>query len=105
FEPVNVIGRQYAEAQTAMAGAERVFSVLDLKPDWVDAENAVELPRLAGRVEFKSVGFEYVPNKPVLLDVSFIAEPGQTVALVGHTGGGKSTIINLIAKFYQPVSG
>ena len=106
FQPVQVIGMQYNQALTAMAGAERVFKLLDRPPDWQDEPDARPLPpRTAGRVEFREIGFAYDPGKPVLNGISFVAEPGQTVALVGHTGSGKSSIINLVTKFYLPSEG
>jgi ATP-binding cassette subfamily B protein len=105
FGPIQSLGDQYNAALTAMAGAERVFTLLDTVPEWSDPPDAVVLPAIRGQVEFRGVSFEYVPGRPVLSEVSFQAEPGQTVALVGHTGSGKSTIINLIAKFYLPTAG
>lgn len=116
FAPLAVIANQYNQALIAMAGAERVFRLIDQTPDWSDAPDATDLPdprRLsvgraapAGvRVEFDRVGFSYVPGRPVLDDITFTAEPGQTIALVGHTGSGKSSIINLVAKFYLPDRG
>jgi ATP-binding cassette subfamily B protein len=105
FAAIPNIGNQYNQALTAMAGAERVFSLLDTRPDWQDAEDARELPEIAGAVELRELGFEYVPGRPVLHQVSLSVQPGQTVALVGHTGSGKSTIVNLIAKLYLPSSG
>jgi ATP-binding cassette subfamily B protein len=105
FGPVPVLGSQYNNALTAMAGAERVFGLLDTKPDWSDAEDAHDLPRLVGKVEVRNLAFEYLPGQAVLNDISFTAEPGQTIALVGHTGSGKSTIIKLISKLYLPTRG
>jgi ABC-type multidrug transport system fused ATPase/permease subunit len=105
FDPVQSIGNQYNQALTAMAGAERLFRLLDQEPDWRDAPDARPLPALRGRVEFQSVHFEYQPNRPVLADISFVAEPGQTVALVGPTGSGKTTIAALLQKFYLPARG
>lgn len=108
FSPIAVIGNQYNQALVAMAGAERVFRLIDTKPDWEDASDAIPLPAAPGqglRVEFKGVSFGYDPRRLVLHDVSFAVEPGQTVALVGHTGSGKSSIINLVAKFYLPTHG
>lgn len=105
LDPVATMGNQYNVAVTSMAGAERIFKLLDRKPDFVDPPDAVPLPPLKGKVEFKHVHFEYEPGKPVLRDVSFSAEPGQTIALVGHTGSGKTSIINLISKFYLPQKG
>ncbi|MBN8628480.1 MAG: ABC transporter ATP-binding protein, partial [Planctomycetes bacterium] len=108
FQPILALGEQYNAALTAMAGAERIRELLETKPDWEDAseEAAKVVPGdFAGRVEFDGVGFEYDAGVPVLHDVSFAAEPGQTVALVGHTGSGKTSIINLVAKFYLPTTG
>jgi ATP-binding cassette subfamily B protein len=105
LSPIPTLGNLYNSALTAMAGAERVLKLLDTPPDWEDAPPARPLPRLQGRVEFRQVYFEYVPGRPALRDISFVAEPGQTVALVGHTGSGKSSIINLLAKFYLPTTG
>ena len=105
FEPVQIIGNQLNQALTAMAGAERLFRLLDQKPEWVDAADAQPLPTIHGRVEFKDVRFEYTPNRAVLADISFVAEPGQTIALVGHTGSGKTTLVGLLQKFYRPSAG
>lgn len=120
FAPIQVLGNQYTQALIAMAGAERVFRLLDMKPDWQDAPDAIDLPDPRGnpqmpkgqipkntgaKVEFRNVSFGYEPGRPVLRDISFTAEPGRMVALVGHTGSGKSTIINLVSKFYLPSEG
>jgi len=119
FHPIQVLANQYNHALVSMAGAERVFRLIDLEPEWSDAPDAVALPDprvvaagvapaadAAGlRVEFRDVTFSYVKDTPVLHGVSFEARPGQTVALVGHTGSGKSSIINLVSKFYLPDSG
>ena len=105
FSPIQILGNQYNQALTAMAGAERVFALLDQPPEWQDAADAVALPPIAGRVELKNVTFGYDANRPVLHDVSLLAEPGQSIALVGRTGSGKSSLINLITRFYLPQSG
>lgn len=146
FAPISIIGNQYNQALIAMAGAERVFRLIDTKPDWEDDPAAVPLPDprapepqvtsgkeqgtrpepsnpspdtcdlkldtspTAGpsagmRIEFRDVTFGYDLAKPILHGISFVAEPGQTVALVGHTGSGKSSIINLVSKFYLPTRG
>ncbi|MGF1656391.1 MAG: ABC transporter ATP-binding protein [Verrucomicrobiales bacterium] len=105
FSPVQTLGNQYNNALTAMAGAERVFRLLDAEPDWQDPPEAKPMRRFQGRVEFRNVTFGYDPNLPVLFDVDLIAEPGQSIALVGHTGSGKSSIINLLCKFYLPQQG
>ncbi len=101
----STLGRMYNQALTAMAGAERVFNLLDTKVEKIDDEDASQLPPIEGWVQFKGVTFGYDPKKPVLHDLTFTADPGQTIALVGHTGSGKSSIINLITKFYVPQSG
>jgi ATP-binding cassette subfamily B protein len=105
FDPVQVIGNQLNQAFMAMAGAERLFRMLDQKPEWQDAADAKPLPTIRGRVEFQAVHFEYKPGRPVLTDISFAAEPGQLVALVGHTGSGKTTLVALLQKFYLPAGG
>ena len=105
FDPVQIIGNQLNQALTAMAGAERLFRMLDQAPAWSDTPQARPLPTINGRVEFEAVDFEYQPGRPVLTDISFTVEPGQTVALVGHTGSGKTTIVSLIQKFYLPTGG
>lgn len=105
FNPISVLGTQYNQALTAMAGAERVFALLDLRPSWVDPPNAVKLGPIRGRVELRGVSFGYDPERPVLSDIDLHVEPGQSVALVGKTGSGKTTLLGLIAKFYQPSRG
>lgn len=104
LSPVAALGNQYNNAVTAMAGAERVFKLLDREPEFIDPPDAVHVD-IRGRVEFRDLTFGYDPAKPVLHEVNFTAQPGQTVALVGHTGSGKSSIINLISKFYLPTKG
>ena len=105
LSPIPILGNLYSAALTAMAGAERVFVLLDEPPEWQDAPTAQPLVTLQGRVEFRNVTFRYVPDRDALNDVSFVAEAGMAVALVGQTGGGKSTLANLIAKFYLPTDG
>ena len=154
FSPIAIIGNQYNQALVAMAGAERVFRLIDTPPDWEDAPDAADLPDprrqasesesesergkpkeeppaagppslspslslspspspllslrpapAGARVEFRHVYFGYDPARLVLHGIDFTAEPGQVVALVGHTGSGKSSIVNLVAKFYLPTQG
>jgi ATP-binding cassette subfamily B protein len=108
FSPITIIGNQYNQALVAMAGAERVFRLIDTPMDWVDdpAASALERPEGRGaRVEFRGVSFAYNPPKYVLHGVNFAAEPGQSVALVGHTGSGKTSVVNLVSKFYLPTQG
>ncbi len=105
FSPVTVLGNMFNEALSAMAGAERVFSVLDTQPEWTDPADAVAPDHLEGRVELRDVDFAYEPGRPVLHRVSFTAEAGQCIAIVGATGSGKSTVAGLIAKFHLPDEG
>jgi ATP-binding cassette, subfamily B, bacterial len=105
LQPLANLGNQYTQAVVALTGAERVFRVLDRQPDFTEPPDAMDLPPIQGRVEFRQLNFEYVPGRPVLRGINFVAEPGQTIALVGHTGSGKSSILNLISKFYLPTSG
>lgn len=105
FTPVQILGTQYNQALAAMAGAERVFGILDQKPQWSDIDNAVALPELQGRLTVENVTFAYESGTIVLHDISFDIFPGQRVALVGPTGSGKSTILSLLARFYLPTRG
>jgi ATP-binding cassette, subfamily B, bacterial len=105
MNPIINLGNFLMQLMQAMAGAERVFSLLDLKPEVTDVPQAMDLPRIAGDVVFDHVTFGYSPERPVLHDICFHADPGQMVALVGHTGSGKSSIISLIARFYVPQQG
>jgi ATP-binding cassette subfamily B multidrug efflux pump len=105
FHPIQQLAQLYAQLQSALAGAERIFELLDAQPDLTDAPDAVEMPPIAGRVALDGVSFHYKPEEPVLRDVTLVAEPGQTVALVGPTGAGKTTLVNLIGRFYEAVDG
>jgi ATP-binding cassette subfamily B protein len=105
MNPVITLGAFYNQLMMAMAGAERVFGLFELKPEVQDIPDARPLPRLRGNVRFENVVFGYNPDRPVLHEINFEAMPGQMVALVGPTGGGKSSIISLIARFYQPHKG
>jgi ATP-binding cassette subfamily B protein len=105
FGPLASIGTIYNQALAAMAGAERVFHLLDTEPEFCDPPNAIVLPPIRGQVEFRDLSFGYDPKHLVLHNINFTAMPGQTVALVGHTGSGKSSLIHLISKFYLPTSG
>ncbi|MFO1021947.1 MAG: ABC transporter ATP-binding protein [Planctomycetales bacterium] len=104
FTPISGLGTQYNQALTAMAGAERIFRILDTPCDWQETEGAKQVP-IKGRVEFRDLCFSYQPGRPVLHGLNFSVRPGECVALVGHTGSGKTSIINLISKFYLPESG
>ena len=105
FGPIFDLTNFYNTIQSAFAAAERIFEILDVKPEIRDREDAVEIPPIKGEIEFRNVTFEYKPGKPVLRNVSFHIKPKETVALVGPTGAGKSTIIKLICRFYEPKSG
>jgi ATP-binding cassette subfamily B protein len=103
--PLNQIANLFNTMMAALAGAERIFEVLDTQPAIADAEDAVALETLGGEVQFENVSFGYDPEEPVLKDINFWAEPGMTIALVGPTGAGKTTIINLLTRFYDIDSG
>jgi len=105
YQPIGMLARVTEDLQQAIAGADRVFEILDTDPDIKDAPGAVNLKNCAGNVRFEHVCFHYEEDKPVLHDISFTAKAGQMIALVGPTGVGKTTIINLIARFYDPVAG
>ena len=104
-QPIQQISVLWGNIQSAIAGAERIFGILDVKPAIVDDPNAKEMTVIDGKVEFKDVTAEYKEGEPVLKGVNFIAQPGQTIALVGPTGAGKTTIINLIPRFYDVTAG
>lgn len=104
-QPISQISVMWTNIQSAIAGAERIFSLLDTAPDLEDKLNAVRMPPIQGRVEFEHVEAEYEPGELVLNDVNLVAEPGQTIAIVGPTGAGKTTIANLIPRFYDVKSG
>jgi ATP-binding cassette, subfamily B, bacterial len=104
FDPIQQLSQLYATFQSAMAALEKIFGVLDTEPRLADAPDAVELPPIRGEVELRGVGFAY-DRVPVLEDVDLHIRAGETVALVGTTGAGKSTLAKLIARFYDPVEG
>jgi ATP-binding cassette subfamily B multidrug efflux pump len=104
-QPVTQIAAMWTNVQSAVAGGERIFGLLDTVPDLQDEPEARTLPPISGRVEFSRVWAEYEPGQPVLRDVNLVAEPGQTIAIVGPTGAGKTTMANLIPRFYDVTSG
>ncbi|MCQ3936689.1 MAG: ABC transporter ATP-binding protein [Chloroflexi bacterium] len=104
-QPIQQIAVLWTNIQNAIAGAERIFNILDEKPAVTDKPNATTMPPIKGLVEFENASHSYEDGVPVLRDVSFTAQPGQTIAIVGPTGAGKTTIINLIPRFYDVTSG
>ena len=104
FEPIQVLAEQFGTLQSALASAEKIFSVLDEKPEIVNPEHPVEV-NINGLIEFKDVWFAYEKDNWILKNVSFVIEPGQKVAFVGATGAGKSTILNLIGRYFDIQSG
>jgi ATP-binding cassette, subfamily B, bacterial len=101
--PIIVISQQIAQIQAGSAATERIFSLIDLESE-IKVGN-LKLNKMKGKIEFKDVSFEYVPGEPVYENLNIVIEPGQTIALVGHTGAGKTTIVSLLARFYEIQSG
>ena len=89
------------EFQSAFSAAERVFRIIDENPESADAKDAIELKNVEGNVELRHVDFSYVPGTPILKDINIKAQAGKTIAIVGPTGAGKTTIINLLMRFYD----
>ena len=101
FNPIQTLAEQFDMLQQSFAGAEKIFGILDMVPQVVDEEDAIELDEIRGEIEFKDVWFAYKPDEWVLQGVSFHVEPKQTVAFVGSTGSGKTTILSLICRNYD----
>ncbi|MDF2802860.1 MAG: yknV [Anaerocolumna sp.] len=105
WRPIMNLSNFYNQLVTNISGAERIFEIMDTKPEIKDSENVTELPEINGKVTFDHVSFSYDEDTQVLNDVSFVINPGETIALVGPTGAGKTTIVNLISRFYDIQSG
>jgi ATP-binding cassette subfamily B protein len=105
FRPIQILSQFYTQAQSALAGLDRIFVLLDEPSQLNDSPNATQMPPIQGTVTFENVTFGYTPNQLVLKGVNLEAQPGQMIALVGQTGAGKSTIINLILRFYDVTGG
>ena len=105
YTPIKGIGKNYNNMQVSFLAIERILEILQIEPKIKDAENPVPFNKVEDGIEFENVTFEYVEDAPVLKNISFKAKAGQTVALVGNSGGGKSTIVNLLPRFYDPQKG
>ena len=105
FRPIQLASQVYTQAQAALAGGERIYNILDEEPEPSAPPGTPKLDSVEGRIEFENVSFAYEPDRPVLQNVDFRVAPGQTVALVGPTGAGKTTIANLIPRFYDASAG
>jgi len=103
--PIQEMARVFSEMQQAIASAERVFALMDTRPDIRDEEEALEQAAFRGEVEFRDVSFHYKEDDPVLTNFSLSVQAGETVAIVGPTGGGKTTLVSLISRYYEPVEG
>jgi ATP-binding cassette subfamily B protein len=103
--PVQEMARVFAEMQQAVASGERIFSLIDAVPDIVDKPGAYDVEHLRGDIVFEKVDFQYEEGKPILSDFNLHVRHGETIALVGPTGGGKSTIVNLLCRFFEPTGG
>ena len=101
FDPIQTLAEQFDTLQSAFASAEKIFTILDMQPEVVDEPDAIDLPQIRGEIEFRDVWFAYKPDEWVLQGVSFHVQPKQTVAFVGSTGSGKTTILSLICRNYD----
>ncbi|MCK5625976.1 ABC transporter ATP-binding protein, partial [Candidatus Bathyarchaeota archaeon] len=104
-QPLRQIANLYNSIQSALAGSERIFEIIDTESELQDVPDAVPLEHIKGEVIFDHVNFNYIPDVPVLKDINFHAKPGQIIALVGPTGAGKTTIVNVLTRFYDIQSG
>lgn len=105
WEPISRLGQMYSQLLVAMASSERIFEFIDEKPLVADKDQAKDLAQIEGNVDFESIVFEYEKDRPALKGIGLSVKAGESIALVGHTGSGKSTIINLLCRFYDPVQG
>lgn len=104
-QPINAVANLYAQIMTAIAGAERIFDILDTPDEIDEGKRALDPQHIRGRIEFKDICFSYTPEKPVLKNLHLTVNPGEKIAIVGATGSGKTTIVNLLTRFYELDSG
>tara|TARA_A100001037_G_scaffold195333_1_gene174851 strand:- start:1406 stop:3226 length:1821 start_codon:yes stop_codon:yes gene_type:complete len=105
FDPIRNLTQQYTQLQRSMASGSRIFDLMDRIPDMNDVNDAGEMPTIEGKIEFKDVRFSYVENEVVLKGINLTVEPGQTIAVVGPTGAGKTSIVSLLSRFYEVEEG
>ncbi len=106
FDPIRDLSRRFDTFQSTMAGGERIFALLDTPPEVQDIPEAIEIPPIRGEVQFDQVSFSYIDDPtPVLVDINLKVKPGETVALVGKTGAGKTTLVKLLSRFHDPTHG
>ena len=105
YRPLNILGFAYREIKQALTDLENMFTLMDRRPEIEDAADVTELGHVTGRVEFEDVHFHYDPDRAILKGINFTIEPGQTVAIVGPTGAGKSTLSRILFRFYNIASG
>ncbi|MFL2763575.1 MAG: ABC transporter ATP-binding protein [Dehalococcoidia bacterium] len=101
FDPLRQITMSYTQFQRAMASGNRIFEIMDIKPEITDSKNSKELTNVKGNIEFNNLSFSYAPNKPVLNNINLKIKNGETLAIVGHTGSGKTTLISLLSRLYN----
>lgn len=105
IDPITISTANYNEFKQAQASVDRVFEILEVQPQVCDRPDATTLPTVSGKVEYQNVSFSYQPGVPVLNNLNFLVQPGEMLALVGHSGAGKTTLVNLLPRFYDPEHG
>ncbi|MUL35865.1 ABC transporter ATP-binding protein [Gloeocapsopsis dulcis] len=105
IDPIRIITTNYNEFKQGQASVDRIFELLAIKPTVLEKPNAIALPPVTGKVEYRHVSFAYKPGQPVIKDLNLLAHPGERIAFVGASGAGKTTIVNLLPRFYDPLSG